>query len=81
MFIHDLVLQLLKGLALVAFVWFVKGGILMEPLAVGNGIKLLQESSHPLAGFLVGVDLAKMLGLKHIPLFGRESEDEVVPAN
>ena len=64
-----------------ALVRFMKGSIAVEPLAVGNGIKLLQEASHPLAGFLVGVDLAEVSGLNHAPLFGWESEEEVVPTN
>jgi hypothetical protein len=80
-FVHDLVLQFLKGLVLVAFVWLMKGGIVVEPLAVGDGIKLFQDASHPLAGFLVGVDLSKVPGLNHTTLLGRESEKEVVPAN
>ena len=52
---------------LVALVWFMKGSIVVEPWAMGNGIKLLQEASHPFAGFLIGVDLAKVLGLNHAP--------------
>ena len=56
-----------------AFVLLMKGGIAVEPLAMGNGKKLFQETSHPLVGFLVGVDLAKMSGLNHTPLFGRKS--------
>ena len=64
-----------------ALVRVMKGSIAVEPLAMGNGIKLLQEASHSLAGFLVGVDLAKVLGLNQAPLFGRQSEEEVVPTN
>ena len=64
-----------------ALVRFMKGSIAVKPLAVGNGIKFLQEASHPLAGFLVGVDLAEVSGLNHAPLLGWESEEEVVPTN
>ena len=64
-----------------SLVRFMKGSIAVEPLAMGNGIKLLQVASHPFAGFLVGVDLAEVSGLNHAPLFGRQSEQEVVPAN
>jgi hypothetical protein len=53
----------------------------MQPLAVGNGIKLFQGTSHPFARFLVGVDLVKVSGLNHTPLFGRKSEKEVGSAN
>ena len=81
MFFHDLVFQFLQGLALASLVRFMKGSIAVEPLAVGDGIKFLQEASHPLARFLVGVDAAEVSGLNHTPLFGWESEEEVVPTN
>ena len=64
-----------------SLVRFMKGSIAVEPLAVGDGIKFLQEASHPLAGFLVGVDLAKVSSLNHAPLFGWEPKEEVVPTN
>jgi hypothetical protein len=80
-FFHDLVLEFLEGMSLVVLVGFVKGSIVMQPLVMGHGVEFLQQSSRPLAGFLVGVALTIVLDLNCAPLFGRKSEKEVVPPN
>ena len=64
-----------------AFVWFMKSGIAMKPLSVGDGVEFFQKPSHPFVRFLVGGTLTIMSGLDHTPLLGRQSKKEIVPPN
>ena len=40
-FFQDLAFEFLEGLLLMALVWFMRSGIAMKPLSVGDGVKFL----------------------------------------
>jgi hypothetical protein len=79
--ISDLVLELLKGNLLLALVWVIKGSIPVQPLAIGDSPQLLEETSHPLVGCFVGLQVLIVMSVDHFPASGWKGKQKVVLPN